>query len=570
MANRFAEKFQAGLTMGQGLMDTIEKAQMRKELREANALQQEQQQLGVNAPAEGAVPTGYEDYLTRDTQTGAFRPVANQETNPEAYAQQGVMAERFNAPNAFAGQKTSYSLGGVSRDTAFSPEEVANARMERKADIYSNYGREDLAEQMRTNALARQSATLQIKKLQSEVDDAAEFKKDLKLATEMTNSAAGVAGQAKKLLDAGDREGAARILADWRTKNVPDDRMIRLNENGLLEGSQDGGKTWVQASADKGNVYNPGVVENMLGEVKSSADEHLNRIMFKHAKSPEALSQMITATKELALRGETLAENKRQFGETMGFKEKELKLTEEQGRAKIDAINRELDQKGLLIPSEIQKNLGIGQHYRTANALQDYQLKNIMGFDTEKTAIIKDLDAGKITKDQAQEKLNMAGMKFGGKLTETKPITSTALKDIEEVAASRYADWAKMPEAKRAEIRTGLKAELGFGSAAAPVDYLGVASTDRGGASPAAQNTGLQPNTAVPTPKIDTSHWSLGMGQLAQNPAALRNAIITARNSGQQLNPQMLEVAKYLDEKQPGIFDAGVTGNANTAWLHNQ
>ena len=495
MANRFAEKFQAGLTMGQGLMDTIEKAQMRKELREANALQQEQQQLGLNAPAEGAVPTGYEDYLTRDTQTGAFRPIANQEANPEAYAQQGVMAERFNAPNAFAGQKTSYSLGGVTRDTAFSPEEIANARMERKADIYSNYGREDLAEQMRSNALARQSATLQIKKLQGEVDDAAEFKKDLKLATDMTNSAAGVAGQAKKLLDAGDREGAARIIADWRTKNVPDDRMIRLNENGLLEGSQDGGKTWVQASADKGNVYNPGVVENMLGEVKSSADEHLNRIMFKHAKTPEALSQMINATKELALRGETLAENKRQFGETMGFKEKELKLTEEQGRAKIDAINRELDQKGLVIPSEIQKNLGIGAHYRTANALQDYQLTNIKGFDAEKTAIIKDLDAGKITKDVAQEKLNMAAMKFGGgKLSESKPITSTALKDIEEIAAGRYADWAKMPEAKKAEVRAGLKAELGFGAGVAPVDYMTTATQDKGGnLSQPQQSGGLQP-----------------------------------------------------------------------------
>lgn len=495
MANRFAEKFQAGLQMGQGMMDTFEKAQMRKELKEANALNQEQQQLGLNAPVEGAVPTGYENYLARDTQTGGFRPIADQETNPEAYAQQGIMAERFNAPNAFAGQKTSYSLGGVTRDTAFSPEEVANARMERKADIYSNYGREDLAEQMRTNALARQSAALQIKKLQGEVDDAAEFKKDLKSATEMTNSAAGVAGQAKKLLDAGDREGAARILADWRTNNVPDDKMIRINENGLLEGSKDGGKTWVQASADRGNVYNPGVVENMLGEVKSSADEHLTRIMFKHAKNPEALSQMITATKELALRGETLAENKRQFGETMGFKEKELEVHKDYFQGKLAVDREEARLRGLLVPAQIAQLYASADRYKTENAKDNFALKQLQGYETEKQAIFKDLDAGRITKDVAQERLNMASSKYGGaKLTEAKPLTAAALKDIEEVVVARNPNFAKEKPEVQAELRNRVKAELGYGSGAAPTDYMATATGDKGGnLSQPQQSGGLQP-----------------------------------------------------------------------------
>lgn len=494
MANQFANKFQQGLTIGQGLMDAYEKAQMRKELKEANALQQEQQTLGVNAPEAGAVPTGYEGYLTRDTQTGAFRPIANAETNPEEFAQQGVMAERFNAPGAFAGEKTSYSLGGATRETPFSPEDIANARMERKADIYSNYGREDLAEQMRTNALARKSAALQIKKLQSEVDDAAEFKKDMGLATTMMRSAADVAGQAKQLMDSGDREGAARLIADWRSKNVPDDKLIRVNENGLLEGSKDGGKTWVQAAGTVGNVYNPKVVENMLSEVTNSADEHLNRIMFKHAKSPEALSQMLTATKELAIREKTLDENKRQFGITTGLTERKIGIEERQGDEKIRLIDKELAQKGLLIPSEIQKNLGIGAHYRTANALQDYQLNNIRNFDAEKNAIIKDLDSGKIDKKTAQEKLNMAGLKYGGKISESKEITSTALKDIEEIAGNRHTDWAKMPEAKKAEIRAGIKAELGYGSGTAPVDYMSVVSADKGAAPNApAPSKGLTP-----------------------------------------------------------------------------
>lgn len=498
MANRFAEKFQAGLQMGQGIMDTYERAQMRRDLAEANKMAPEQQTLGLNAPAQGAVPQGYEEYIQANEGGQGFVPRQAEGLTPEQMSQRQVIAERFNAPTAFAGERTTYNLGGLTQEKAFTPEQIAQARMERKADIYSNYGKEDVAEGLRTNALARRSADLQIKKLQTEVDDAAEFRKDLNSATSMANTAAGVASEAGQLLKAGDREGAARLISDWRSKNVPDNKMIRINENGLLEGSQDGGKTWVQASADKGNVYNPGVVENMLGDVRNSADEHLNRIMFKHAKTPEALSQMITATKELALRGETLAENKRQFGETMGIKGRELDISEKQGEAKIKLMGDELKQKGLLIPSEIQKNLGIGAHYRTANALQDYQLKNLQGFDAEKTAIIKDLDAGKITKDQAQEKLNIAGMKFGGKLTETKPITSAALKDIEEVAANRFPDWSKMPAAKQDEVRATIKAELGFGSGVAPLDYMGLVTKDKGtaqvGAAPVVKSGTLSRN----------------------------------------------------------------------------
>lgn len=503
MANRFAEKFQAGFGIGQGLADAYERARLREELKAANALAPEQQTLGLNAPNAGAVPTGYEDYITVDTQTGKYVPIADANVNPELRAQQGIMAERFNAPTAFAGERTTYSLGGLSQEKPFTSDQIAQARMERKADIYSNYGKEDVAEQLRTNALARKASSLQIKKLQNEVDDADAFRSDLKSATTMLSSAASVATQAKQLLQSGDREGAARLMAEWRTKNVPDDKQIRVNENGLLEGSRDGGKTWVQASADKGNVYNPNVVETMLGDISASADEHLNRIMFKHAKSPEALSAMIESTKKLAMQSETIAESKRQFGLTYAQKGDELSVTREYYKSKIANDKEELRLKGLLIPSEIEKNLGVGAHYRTANALQDYQLTNLKNFDTEKNAIIKDLDAGKISQDEAQRRLNISGMKFGGKLTETKPLTSTALKDIEEIAANRYTDWAKMPEAKKEEVRSGLKAELGFGSTAAPVDYLSTATKDKGAT---VTNTGIQNK---PAPMVKYSDYDI-------------------------------------------------------------
>lgn len=565
MAQRFWEKFNQGLETGTKIWNADSERRMRAELAAANKMAPEQQTLGLNAPQAGAVPTGYEQYIQAG-EGGGFVPRVEEGLTPDQVSQRQVMAERFSAPTAFAGEQTSYSLGGVSQAKPFTAADVANARMERKADIYSEYGKEDVAEQLRANALARKAAALNIEKLQEEVDDKKAFRADLTKATDMLGSAASVATQAKQLMESGDREGAARLIADWRSKNVPDDRMIRVNENGLLEGSKDGGKTWVQASADKGNVYNPGVVENMITGVRDTSKEHLNRLMFKHASSPESLNAMSNAAENLALEREKFAEGKSQFEKTYGLSERKVGIEERQGDAKIKLMGDELKQKGLLIPSEIQKNLGIGAHYRTANALQDYQLQNLRGFDTEKNAIIKDLDDKKITQEEAQRRLNIAGMKFGGKLTETKPITSTALKDIEEIAASRYTDWAKMPEAKKAEVRTSLKAELGFGSAAAPVDYMGVATADKGSA-PAG---GLQNKTVVTAPQVDTSNWSIGQGQLARNPAAVRDAIISARNSRQPLDPQLLEVARYLDTQQPGIFDAGVTGNANTVWLHNQ
>jgi hypothetical protein len=453
-----------------------------------------QQTLGVNAPAAGAVPTGYENYIQAGD-NGQFIPKQDANLDQAGLEQRQVIASRFNQPTAFAGEKTMYSMGGLTQEKPFSADDIAQARIDSKADIYSNYGREELAEQMKSNSLARKASSLQIKKLQADVDDQAAFRTDLKAATGMLGSASTVASQAQELLKAGDREGAAKLVTDWRTKNVPDAKQIRVNENGLLEGSQDGGKTWVQASADKGNVYNPNVVENMINDISSSADEHLNRLMFRHAKSPEALSAMIASTKELTLKNKAFEEGNKQFEKTYGLKNRELDVSEKQGAEKIKLMGDELKQKGLLIPSEIQKNLGIASHYRTANNLQDYQLNSIKSFDAEKTTIIKDLDAKKIDLPEAQRRLNLAGMKYGGKVPETKTMTSTDLKNITEMAMNTPG-YDKMPPAKQEEVKQGLAAQLGFASAPVVPNYLDVVGADKG--APAAIPTPAAPGGVQP------------------------------------------------------------------------
>lgn len=567
MAQRFWEKFNQGLETGTKIWNADAERRLKADLAAANKMTPEQQTLGLNAPQAGAVPTGYEDHLMVDTQTGKYVPTASPDVNPELHAQQGIMAERFNAPGAFVGEKTSYSLGGVSQEKPFSPEEVTAARRQAMADVYTAHGLVDKADELRVRGQQAELAGLQLKKAKSDLASDEEFKSDQKKLFDMQSSALSVATKAKGLLESGDREGAARVIAEWRSLNVPGPEQIRINENGVLEGSRDGGKTWEQASGTKGNVYNPGVVEKMLSDISTSADEHAGLLMRKHAKSVGELSQIINASKDEAFRNH-------QLNLTVEHWNKELAQKQDQfDRGLISA--KELNQAKIDADKDIAAahDRTTTTNARIAASRSAYPSMILQGRLKDGTIVYEDQHGGgmftvggrKVSDEESK------GVVFTNKAAGdiTKPITSTALKDIEEVAQARYPDWNKMKPAVQAELRSGIKAELGYGSAPVQTDYVGSASKDKGGGAPVQRNGSLQ-TRQVEAPRIDTSNWSLGMGQLARNPAAVRSAIITARNTGQQLDPQFLEVAKYLDVKQPGIFDAGVTGNANTVWLHNQ
>lgn len=436
MANRFWEKFNQGLETGNKIWEADAKRRMQADIAAANKMSPEMQSVGLQAPQAGQVPTGYEEYIQARPE-GGFAPVVGEGIAPEQLEQRRVIAERFSAPTAFQGVRNSYTLGDTSRETEFTPDDVAQARMQRKAQIYSDYGREDLAEQMQTNALARKASSLQIQKMQADVDDQAAFRKDLAKASELARSAVGVASQAQQLIEAGDKEGAARLILDWRSNNVPDKKMMRLNDSGIIEGSADGGKTWMVAKGTAGNVYNPQVVENLLGEIKNSADEHISRLMFTHVKTPEALSQMINASKELALKEAALQQNENQFTRTFGLESRKADNDRDYKQGVLGVSRDELRLKEKELPSKIAENYrranssGATTSYYNALAGEKNMSTGLAKqFQEERGKVIQDLEDNKITPLEADRQLNRLGMKYGGQIKELKQMTA---KDYNEL-----------------------------------------------------------------------------------------------------------------------------------------
>jgi hypothetical protein len=235
MADFRAQKFQQGFLMGQSIADALERKQMRDELKAANALTPEQQTLGVNAPAAGAVPTGYEDYIQAG-EGGKFVPRQTEGLDEAGLQQRQVIADRFNQPNAFAGEKTMYTLGGLTREQAFSPAEVAQARLERKADIYSNYGKEDVAENLRTAGLQRRLLTSQAEKADREARIAAEREQ---LSQEYVNNKRALELGSKSIISAIETgqmtaEDGAKLLRDFYNHNVPNDMTLTIADNKIL------------------------------------------------------------------------------------------------------------------------------------------------------------------------------------------------------------------------------------------------------------------------------------------------------------------------------------------------
>ena len=320
MANRFWDKFNQGLETGTKIWNADSERRMRAEIAAANAMKPEAQSLGVNAPAAGQVPVGYENYIQAN-EGGGFIPRQEEGLAPDQLSQRQTMAERFSAPNAFAGEKTQYTLGGTTQPTAFTPDDIARARMENKANIYSNYGKEDLAETMRTNALARESAGLQIKKMKTDLTADENFKRDQEIFATESSKALQAADAANQLLQQGDRVGAARVIADFRT-GINDNRLMRITEDGRVEGSENGGKTWKVAEGF--DLNRPGTVEGMLGQLKNTIDERGKSLLGKHVKTTTELMKLIELNKDEA------------------FKNHQMKLAEKELIQKEDLFNRGL------------------------------------------------------------------------------------------------------------------------------------------------------------------------------------------------------------------------------------
>jgi hypothetical protein len=360
MAYRGLEKFEQAYNMGSKIWNADAERRMRKDLADAGRLTPEQQTLGVNAPAQGQVPVGYENYIQAG-EGGSFVPREEAGLDQAGLEQRRSIASSFNQPGAFTGERTTYNVGGLTQDKAFSPAELMSARRQAMGDVYTKYGMPEKADEMTLRGMQAEAAGLQIRKSKGELERDEKWRARQSDIGKVYREAASTASMMKELIDQGDYEAAARVGVKFRSKDVGDSKQIRINESGILEGSMDGGKTWSQAAGTKGNVYNPEVVKNMLGQIKNSADEYVSSSLQEFATDPGQLASIMNAAKDQAFRQTQLEQQDRQFGITTGLDREKIVMSQ---KALDETIRNNKS-------TEVLKRLEIGQNAELKKAYYD-------------------------------------------------------------------------------------------------------------------------------------------------------------------------------------------------------
>ena len=166
---------------------------------------------------------------------------------------------------------TQYSFGGQTRDTDFTPDEVKGLKMQSRADIYRNYGRDTEADQLEAAGLQRRSAMQAINKGDREAKYEKDWEEYTTTAGTLTNKFAETDKQVEKMLKTGDYVGAARLMAQFRTDVIPDSRAIIVGQDGSITGIDSDGTA---VKSDK-SAFNPNVVASMRSDLKGSMSEFL-------------------------------------------------------------------------------------------------------------------------------------------------------------------------------------------------------------------------------------------------------------------------------------------------------
>jgi hypothetical protein len=303
MANRFAEKFQAGLMMGQGLMDTFEKAKLKRDLAEAGKLTPEQQTLGVNAPAQGQVPQGYEQYIQAG-EGGGFAPKMEEGLTPEQVSQRQTIASSFSQPGAFQGAKTSYSLGGLSQEKAFTPEDVTAARRRAMADVYTKYGDVDRADMVMERADQAKMRGMQMKELEA---TAAIRDRQRANAEEYANVKRNLEIGSKSITDAVNAgkmpaEEGAKLLQDFYNHNVPNGFNLEIAD----------GKMWHQDPKNPNKKVGTDITPQSISEAFKDMPKLIDKA---YEAKHNALASDFKSIAEERRHEETMSKEDRRFNE---------------------------------------------------------------------------------------------------------------------------------------------------------------------------------------------------------------------------------------------------------------
>ena len=168
MAN-FMRGFAKGLESGQKLGEAWNTATMKRELKEANAADQST----TTAYTPEQIAALNESYGPKDGETWNAEMGGYQDANgglrtvtAPTVDDKGTYTD--SSTGATTASKSQYQLGNKTQDAAFTADDIAAHKLGLKADIYSNYGHEEMADNMRANALTRKMSGLQIKGIEDE------------------------------------------------------------------------------------------------------------------------------------------------------------------------------------------------------------------------------------------------------------------------------------------------------------------------------------------------------------------------------------------------------------------
>ncbi len=279
----FLRGFSQGITDGQKLGEIWNNGAMQRQIKDANGTTQTQdpqysqdQVAQLRDPAEASGGVWDESTQHYKMPNGDFVAPTTTPTYSDGHYQ--------TADGTVVAPKNRFSLGNRTQDTAFTAEDIATEKLNRKADIYSSYGKEDLAEQMRGNALARGLQQRQLKKIDSDSardDQMSAAYETVNTHNDNTEKIATPLIQAVQTGKMSLQEAMPQILAPYNA-NLPNGEQLGYDQSkGHLYKTQNGKVEVVKGTDGKPLVVSPEHLDDFLNLSKDRSEKYLDRL---HAK----------------------------------------------------------------------------------------------------------------------------------------------------------------------------------------------------------------------------------------------------------------------------------------------
>lgn len=403
----------------------------------------------------------------------------------------------------FATSAPKYTLGGLTQDKSFTPQQISNARRQSMADVYSQYGQVDKADELALRGQQMELGGLQLDKMRGDLEFDDKFQKAQQLAGEMTQAEQAAVSRAQQLLAKGDRVGAFNAIAEYRNKGIPDQRFIGLDENGQIVGWDNGKNAMSEL-----NVHNPGVVEKMIGEVKGSTNDHILRMIpAKNMQEFVALQNLIDNRDKIAWdRNYTVgrdAVKDQQWGAGHALEQQKLLESIKDAERKYGLQASELALKGMLTGAQINAYNASANKDNQIGSAYSLSSKNITyGNDGTAVTFRQSPDGGLV----AVPVMMQGGGQFKGSPKSVGQERTTMYKtpkEAAETAALVYPDWDTMPGSKRQEILDGM---LGGQQPQSPMND---APPGFVGSSSATSAPVVRPQTGLRTPSVSYSDYQI-------------------------------------------------------------